>query len=221
MTMADRYFVPICLYPHTKYRTREGVAALFEKYELHRRDHLIVIADRLLGFDNLVTGRYWSSDTVFEKARREAEQIFKMIKRISVAAGAHESGRIAYWDEIAETPRFQEFAGRMRREFLAEKMLRSALEEFVERRVGRFGLGSRPDEERDYEREFLLSEVCMSVFCTEVLGNRVEIWESAPAPDIPDPLKLLYNKRPEVVTRVTGRPPARALRFLFDMATAA
>jgi hypothetical protein len=44
-TAAARYFIPVCLYPHTKYRTHAGVAALIEKYELRHHDHLIVVAE--------------------------------------------------------------------------------------------------------------------------------------------------------------------------------
>jgi hypothetical protein len=67
--------------------------------------------------------------------------------------------------------------------------------------------------ERHYEREYLLSEVCMSVFCTELLGYWVEIWEAA---DIPDPLKLLYEHRAHLVAKVTGHPANGVLTFLFD-----
>jgi hypothetical protein len=177
MIIVESYFVPICLYPHTAYRTNKGVVALFEKYQLQSHDYLIVIADRLFALDNLVTGRYWSADSLFIKARREATQIFNLVRRNSYKFGAQSHGRIVYWDEIAETPQFREFAKRLRDEFLAEKLLSTALEDFVNRRAERFGLGSSPERDRSYEREYLLSEVCMSTFCTEVLGYRVEVWE--------------------------------------------
>ena len=217
MTDAEpRYIAPICLYPHTAYRTANGVTALFEKYQLQRHDHLIVIADQLFALDNLVTGRYCSAKTVFVKARTEAEQIFNLVRRVSHKMKAHERGRIVYWDEIAKTPHFEEFAMRMRAEFLADEFLSSALEDFVERRVERFGLGASPKDESDHEREYLLSEVCMSVYCTEVLGYWTEIWEQPPPPNLPDPLKLLYEHRPDLLAKVTGHPANRILEFLFD-----
>jgi hypothetical protein len=214
--MTDRYFVPICLYPHTAYRTHDGVEYLFEKYELQQHDYMIVIADRLLALDRLVTGRYWSVDTVYVKAKQEAGQIHNLIAKVSHRAEAHERGSIAYWDEIVSHWRFEEFSIRMRDEVLADQLLRTALDEFVSRRVSRFGLGSNLQREREFEREYLLGEVCMSVFCTEVLGYCIEVWERPPAPDLPDPLKLLYDSRPEVVARATGHPPRRVLRFLYD-----
>ena len=216
MSPGARYFIPVCLYPHTKYRTQAGVTALFQKYELRSHQYLIVIADRLLVLDRLVTGRYWSLASTIAKARQEAEQILKLIKRISYKMGAQSGGKIVYWNEIAETLEFAAFAGRLRQQVLEDETLAGEIDKFVIRRVTRFGSGGARERERGYEREYLLSELCMSVFCTEVLDFCNEVWERPPAADIPDPLKLLYRHRPELVMRVTGRPVARVLHFLYS-----
>ena len=216
MSSIAQYFVPVCLYPHTRYRTRAGVIDLFERYELRSHPYLIVIADRLLVLDRLVTGRYWSVTGLTAKARQEAEQILKLIKRVAQETAARSRGRIVFWDKIAEADEFCTFSDRLRGQILSDHGLAGEIEEFVERRVARFGLGSLPERERAHEREYLLSEVCMSVFCTEVLGFSNEVWERPPAADVPDPLKLLYEDRPELVTRVPGRPVARRLQFLYS-----
>jgi len=215
MTSAARYFIPVCLYPHTKYRTKAGLSDLFQAYQLRSHAYLIVVADRLLVLDRLVTGRYWTETSATNKARQEAKQVLQLIKNTSYKVGAQANGRIVYWDEITEAAPYPNFAARLRDSILADPILAGAIEEFVERRVKRFGLGSAPERERDYEREYLLSEVCMSVFCTEVLGFSTEVWERPPSPDVPDPLKLLYEFRPEVVEQVTGQPTARVLSFLY------
>jgi len=211
-----RFFIPVCLYPHTKYRTHAGVRELFEKYQLRSHDYLIVVADRLLVLDRLVTGRYWSLASATAKAKQEAEQIFKLVTRVSHKMKAQTAGRIVYWDEITEAAEFCVFADRLRREVLADDLLCAEIDEFVTRRVTRFGMEGGSQHECEYEREYLLSELCMSVFCTEVLGFSHEVWERAPAAEVPDPLKLLYGVRPELVARVTGRPVARVLHFLYS-----
>jgi hypothetical protein len=215
MSSATRYFIPVCLYPHTKYRTSAGVAALVQKYDLRSHEHLIVVADRLLVLDRLVTGRHWTAASATVKARQEATQIVSLIERTCGKAGARGKGTIVYWDDVAETAQFSEFAGRLRAEVSADPLLAGAIDEFAELRARRFGLGSAPERERGYEREYLLSEVCMSVYCTEVLGFRVEVWERPPAAGAPDPLKLLYDERPDLIARLTGRPVARVLSFLY------
>jgi tRNA-dependent cyclodipeptide synthase len=215
MILPDRYFVPVCLYPHTRYRTALGVTTLFERYMLSSREYLIIVADRLLVLDRLVTGRYFTVNSAISKARKEAKQVVSLIRRIAQKVGANATGRIVYWDDVAETAEFSEFASRLRGAVLTDDFLAPAIEEFIDRRVKRFGLGSDPYREREYERDYLLSEVCMSVYCTEVLGFCNEVWERPPPLDIPDPLKLLYEHRPELVTRVTTRPAVRTLHFLY------
>jgi hypothetical protein len=214
--MEPKYFVPVCLYPHTKYRTKQAVEYLFTKYMFGFREHLIIIADRLLALDNLVTGRYWSANAVFSKARRDAEPVFRLICNVSRRLKADNSGKIVYWDDVAETSEFTAFSERMRHAILCNEMLSSSLEKGVTGRVRRFGLGACEKEERHFEREYLLSEVCMSVYCTEILDYPCEIWERPPLPELPDPLKLLYRHFPEVVVEVTGHSPRRALSFLFE-----
>lgn len=216
MTLQDRYFVPVCLYPHTRYRTEAGVTALFEKYIVSSREYLIIVADRLLVLDRLITGRYFTVNSAVHKARKEAEQVSSLIERIARKVGAGTVGRVVFWDEVAVTAEFGEFAPRLRQAVSADAFLAGVIEEFIDRRVKRFGSGSEPEREREHERDYLLSEVCMSVYCTEVLGLRNEVWGRPPAPEIPDPLKLLYAHRSDLVTRVTGRPTVRKLHFLYS-----
>jgi tRNA-dependent cyclodipeptide synthase len=219
MPSEPRYFIPVCLYPHTKYRTAAGVRTLFDKYALRDHDHLIVVADRLLVLDRLVTGRYWTVSSAVNKAKHEAKQILSLISRVSKGAGAQARGTVVCWDEIAETAQYSDFAQRLQHAILSDQLLTETIQAFVERRVGRYGLGASPEREQGYELEYLLSEVSMSVFCTEMLGFPDEVWERPPPADVPDPLKWLYGKRHELVTRLTGRPATRVLTFLFPDAS--
>jgi hypothetical protein len=215
MLSSPRYFIPVCLYPHTKYRTKAGVTDLFEKYSLHMCEHLVVIADRLLVLDRFVTGRYWSTESAFIAARREADQIRKLINRISQKCGASSKGRVVFWDDISTAEEFESFAIRLRKEIEGDTILSPVIEQFVTGRVDRFGLGAAPARERDHEREYIFGEICMSVFCTEMLEYWTEVWERPPASDVPDPLKLLYDVQAELVSRVTGHPNLRVLEFLY------
>ena len=216
MSSRARYFIPVCLYPHTKYRTQQGVSDLLEKFELRSSDYLMVVADELLVLDRLVSGRFWTVDSARIKARREAEQVLRLLKRTASKAGATEGATIVYWEAIADTHQFSEFSSRLRPHVVDDPVVGPELTAFAEQRVKRFGLGSNRDQELMYEREYLLSEVCMSIYCTEILSFTTEIWERPPGPDVPDILKLLYLKRPEVVATALGKPVRRTLRFLYE-----
>jgi hypothetical protein len=211
-----RYYVPVCLYPHTTYRTKAGATLLFDKYLVDSEQYLIVIADRLHALDRLVTGRYWSYDSVFIKARREAGEVSSLFARIAKRADAARHGKIVYWDDIAAGEAFKRFDKRLRAELSSNAAFMASLEAFVKLRVDRFGLGSDHAKEAEFEREYLLSEVSMSMFCTEVLGLSDEIWEKPISPGVPDPLGLIYSDHRDLVARTTGRPAARTLRFLYE-----
>jgi hypothetical protein len=213
-----RYYVPVCLYPHTTYRTKAGATLLFDKYLVDSEQYLIVIADRLHALDRLVTGRYWSYDSVLIKARREAGEVSSLFERIAKRADAARHGKIAYWDDIAAGEAFKRFNKGLRAELSSNAAFVSSLEAFVKLRVDRFGLGSDHDKEAEFEREYLLSEVSMSMFCTEVLGFSDEIWEKPVSPGVPDPLGLIYSDHRDLVARTTGRPATRTLRFLHEAA---
>jgi hypothetical protein len=213
-----RYYVPVCLYPHTTYRTKAGATLLFDKYLIDSEQYLIVIADRLHALDRLVTGRYWSYDSVLIKARREAGEVSSLFERIAKRADAARHCNIVYWDDIAAGEAFKRFNKGLRAELSSNAAFVSSLEAFVKRRVDRFGLGSDHDKEAEFEREYLLSEVSMSMFCTEVLGFSDEIWEKPVSPGVPDPLGLIYSDHRDLVARTTGRPATRTLRFLHEAA---
>ena len=106
---ANRYFVPVCLYPHTTYRTRNGLTELINKFSLADHDHLIVVADHLLALDNLVTGRFWNPDMVYEKARRQGSQIFRLIKKTAKREESAKRMKLFFWDDISTQRQFREF----------------------------------------------------------------------------------------------------------------
>jgi hypothetical protein len=212
---AKRCYVPVCLYPHTTYRTKAGATLLFDKFLVESEQYLIVIADRLHALDRLVTGRFWNQESVFIKARREAGQVLSLFERIAKRADAGRHGKIVYWDDIAAGEAFERFNRGVRAALSANAALVSSLEAFVKLRVNRFGMGSDHAKEAAFEREYLLSEVAMSMFCTEVLGFSDEIWEKPVAQGAPDPLALIYSDHRDLVARTTGHAAARTLHFLY------
>ncbi len=213
-----RYFIPVCLYPHTRYRTRQGILDLISKYSLAECDHLIVVADHLLALDNIVTGRFWNERRVFEKARRESNNVFRLIMRISAKENTRDHCRLAYWDDIAKTDPFISFRFRLVEICRANVAFMEQVDRFIDERVGRFGMGANQDRERQAEFDYIIGEISMSLYCTEILSYRTEIWERPLEPDAPDPLRILYEDFPHIVMTACNRPRTiRRLSFLSDI----
>lgn len=218
MPARPRYFIPVCLYPHTKYRTRQGILDLIAKFRLAEFDHLIVVADHLLALDKIVTGRYWNEKSVFQKARQESHNVFRLIKKVSDKENTGDHCRLAYWDDIAATDTFTAVRSRLVETCRAKAAFMAVVDCFVDERVERFGMGADPDRERQAELDYILGEITMSIYCTEILSYWFEIWERPLAADSVDPLRILYENFPDIVTTACQRPRTiRRLRFLSEI----
>ena len=212
-----RFFIPVCLYPHTRYRTRRGIEDLIAKFRLANFDHLIVVADHLLALDKIVTGRFWNEKTVFDKTRREGSGVFRLIAKVSRSEQARDRCSLAYWDEIAARDHFVRFRERLLAACHAEPAFMAVIERFVDGRVARFGMGADPERERRAEFDYILGELSMSVYCTEVLGYWNEIWERPLEAGAIDPLRIVYEDFPHIVTNACQRPQTRRrLSYLYD-----
>lgn len=205
----------MCMYPHTKYRTNKGLLFLFEKFSLYSSEYIIVVADRLNALDNLLTGKYVRKNNVFLKSRAEAEQFMKQAKKISKQSGAISSGQFYYWDELASQPEYLDFYELLKEEIFANKSMTNVIQKFINNRVERYGLGLSKADEEKYELDYILGEISMSVYCTEILRFNTEIWEKPISADMPDPLSVLYSENLDIIRKIARAEPSRKLEYLF------
>jgi hypothetical protein len=215
MSGSTGFYVPVYLFSYSLYRTRRGPADLFKAFALHENNHLVVIADRLLGLDRLITGGDRSVEQMLHRARREAELVFGQFEHVARVFRAQDKGMIAYWDDIADRPDYIAFARNMRALAMGNGDVWAALQRFAQQRVAAHGAGVHPDRELTLEMDYLLSEICMSVFCTELLGYRCEVRERPLQPGIPDPVHLLYTHHRPLIAQATGRFPMRRMLHLY------
>ena len=213
--MQKKLYVPMCLYPHTKYRTKIGLETLFDTFLLSENQYLIILADVLQALDNMVTGRFYSQKSVHIKARRDAEQIARLVKKVAKSRSALSTGKIVFWDDIAQTQGYINHSTQLREAILSVEHLSQEINSFIMKRIERFGLGASLKKEYLYEQDYILSEICMSTYCIEVLGYHTEVWERPLKEDAPDPLKILYAHHSNLLEGITGHPPKRNLQFLF------
>ncbi|MBT5496106.1 MAG: hypothetical protein HOK54_10220 [Alphaproteobacteria bacterium] len=214
MMASDKLYIPVCLYPHTSYRTKAGVEHLMTAMTLGERDFLIVIADHLLALDRIVTGRVVTEKNVYRTARRDAEQVYRLIRRTLQRADIDVEDRLQYWAHIGEDPAYGEFSSMLRDAVSRDSGMTAEIDRFVDARIKRYAMGSNDTAERAAQLDYLMSEVCMSVYCSEILGYETEVWERPPKPEVPDPLKVLYASHRSIVEGVIGKSCRRELVFL-------
>lgn len=206
----------MCLYAHTRYRTREGLTNLFEKFDLARQPHLIVVADRLQALDRLVTGRYWTVDGTYRKSRSEADQLKRLVERVAAKCGAADKGQVVFWETISHSKEFSDLTARLWEILTIDPELQAQSMRFVEGRVERFGM-KKDDKEREWQTEYLLGEMAMSIYCTEVLGYANEVWERPLGPDEPDPIGAAYAHQSDSLLALLHKDALeRHLHFLYE-----
>ena len=215
-----RYFIPVFLYPHVKYRTRHGILDLIAKYRLADHDHLVVVADEVqTGETSPAVGRMrdgpqWQT----ERARTllDRSEVLRLFGSEVHDRDERQRGALVSWGQITKTAPFAALEARLSENVTANPRLMQTMGRAVERRLA---LLSQPNGfESAYQAEFdaALGEIAMSLYCTEVLSYRTEIWERPLDADSIDPLGTVYRDHPDIVRAACQRSRTmRRLEFLY------
>jgi hypothetical protein len=121
---------------------------------------------------------------------------------------------IAKWRDIAGQDNYMGLLQRLSSVVEEDKDLAAVVDQFVVQHVRKFCW--RSDEQAaKWEKRYLLEEITMSIYVTEMLGYPRELWESPPNPQFADPIGYLYESRPELVQMLVGkRTLSRKLEIL-------
>jgi len=197
-------FIPICLYSKTFYRKKENMKYLFSKYIQTSEATLIVICDDLHAYNLIIRGNCSTIDEAFKKAKKQGENLLNMILNIQKQFTEVEDLRITMWTEIASQNKYTELLQNLKNILEQDKELEAVINEFVTLHIRKFRWSVHKDAAK-WEERYLLQEIIMSIYVTEILGYSRELWENAPDPNSPDPIGYLYQNRPELVQRLVGK----------------
>lgn len=196
-------FIPICLYAKTFYRRKEGMKYIFSKYIGQSEASLILICDELHAYNLIIRGNCSSIDEAFKKAKGQGENLRGMILNVHKQFTDVENIRIAIWHDIAGENKYIELLKNLKKILEQDKDLRDVVDEFVTLHVRKFRW--KIDKEAvKWEERYLLGEITMSIYVTEILGYPRELWETAPNLNFPDPIGYLYESRPELIQMLVG-----------------
>ena len=190
-----RLFLPICLYARSVYRTRKGMQAVFSQYLPTASAALVLVCDDLHALNQLMVQRYRDSTSAQHAARaqgaRTVRQVYNVLDRMK---HAETDVAVHAWRELAEDPRFSILLQKIRSLHREDVAFARLVASFVGRHNEILRRVLHPDA-MGIELNYLLNEIAMSIFVTEVLGFNTEVWEAAPKRDMPDPLAFLYQNR--------------------------
>jgi len=196
-------FIPICLYSNTFYRKKENIKYLFSKYIQTSESALVVICDSLHAYNLIIRGSCSTIDEAFERAKRQGENLLSMIRNVQKKFTEVDNLWIAMWNEITTQNKYLEILQNLKSIVEQDKELEAVVNKFITLYVRKFRWN--PSEATKWEERYLLEEVTMSIYVTEILGYSRELWEKAPEPDFPDPIGYLYQNRSELIQRLVGK----------------
>jgi tRNA-dependent cyclodipeptide synthase len=208
-------FIPICLYAKTFYRRKKNMKYIFSKYIQSSEAAMILICDDLHAYNLIIRGNCSSIDEAFKKARSQGENLHAMILNVHRQFTEVKNLSIVKWNDIASQNKYIELFQNLKSTLEQDEDLAAVVKEFVTSHVRKFYWRRDNKEATKWEERYLLEEITMSIYVTEILGYPRELWEIAPNPDFPDPIGYLYKNKSAIVQKLVGKKVlARRLEIL-------
>jgi hypothetical protein len=195
-------FIPMCLYATSFYYQKRNIEYLFDNYISNYKHCLIVIADDLRAYNQIIKNLEENIDDALNSSRKKGDEI----KNLVVNSLKDKEGSdilIKKWVDFKQNSEFIKIKEIVSNEIRINNSFKDVIHEFILFNLRKFDV-QEDLESKYYEHQYILEEIAMSIFATEILGYSTELWEKAPT-NSPDPIKFLYENSPDIVKKITGK----------------
>lgn len=154
----------------------------------------VLVCDDLHAINQLMVLRYKEWTSAEQAARYQGALRKRQAENTLEALDLGAQATVRVWREVACEERFAKMFSQVEELASSDPRFSEILQRFV---------GSHNDilrrvlhpQAAELERSYILNEIAMSTYVTEILGYPTEIWETAPKQNLPDPLGFLYRER--------------------------
>ena len=195
-------FLPICLYSKN-YKLKENVKYVFKNYIIPSKSSLILICDDLHAYNLIIRGIASQADA-FIKAKMQGENLKKMILNVKKKFTELENFELLSWNDLSSQFSFKRILTGVEDHLYKDSELEKQVIQFIITNIQKFN-GRVNLSNKKWERRYLLEEIAMSIYVTEIKGYWLEFWDSPPDPHCADPIGFLYKERPDIVKRLVGK----------------
>lgn len=214
-------FVPICLYSDGFFLKSDNI-----KYFLHSfsdyDELLFLIVDKLYGNNLLIKEKTQSNDEANRLANKRGTDVYSFVKN-SISDyynnNNHKKAKITLlrWADFSEKEEYKSLYERVTNEFESNELLKKYSNDFILYNLKK--LTSKINlTKKNLEAEYLFGEITMSLFLTEKMNYKDEIWEKPPNPDMTDPINILYKSEMNSLTKIIkSKNPIRNQIFISDI----
>lgn len=207
-------YLPIGLHPLASFCGRGSVERLYGGTLSRAEASLVLLADDLLAYHEILSGGARGVERAFAKARRRSAEIRRHSERARRRHPEVRNNILCSWSELTGRKGFRQVYRRLRQCLRAEEEVAEVFRDAACERADR--LAWKLDEETVcWAERYLMEEAAMSLYIAEGLGYWKEIREAAPDSEAADPLSILYGDRRDQIRWLAGRPRVRRrLEFL-------
>lgn len=163
---------------------------------------LIVIADDLRAYNLIIKNEETSIDEALVKARQKGDEILNLVSK-TIGIADNPNIVIKKWKDIMEIEDFLKIKNVVNTTINSHEEVKAVVHDFILFNLRKFDVEADL-ESRYYENQYIVEEIAMSIYATEILDYSTELWEKSPV-DSPDPIKFLYDNSTDIVKHITNK----------------
>lgn len=210
-------FIPVCLYSNGFFLVKENLRFFLHVFS-DCSELLFVIVDKLYGNNLLIKEKVQDEEQARKAYKERGEHIFLHVKNtIQDYVESHlvqTKYQIYRWNDIADRQEYIKLLNRILSVFNSNMNLKYYSDMFIIHNLTKM-TDRITQKKMELEREYLFSEIAMSIYLTEILGYENELWEKPLSEYLPDPLDILYNEEKESLTYIlTNKHSIRVQQYL-------
>ncbi|MCZ6834848.1 MAG: hypothetical protein O7G85_03660 [Planctomycetota bacterium] len=195
-----RFFMPVCLYSQVL-KCRCNIELVLRPRLEAGGSGLLLVCDEIHAL-NLQMRHGLEASTAIQKAEQQGLELTRMLRHLLDQNNWNSSVHLHRWRDLSRDPDYQRIRENMGRKLDRCLSLSREVDRFVETSLLKFG---GPDSSSTLERNYLLSEMAMTMFIAEFKSCRLHLWERLPTQPDPDPIGLMYRDHLDFVRLITGK----------------
>lgn len=192
MEIEENLFVPICLYSKSFYYIKDNIEYLFKEIITQYDKSVLIIADDLRAYNLIIKKEESSIDIAYNKARNRGSEIRNMILKVLEKVDENDNIKIHFWKEISGLEKYIQLKNKIETLIQSDSNISCEIDRFIE-----YNLSKIAKENNSlitaYEYRYILEEITMSIYMTEVENYTTELWEKRLNLDEPDPIQFIYE----------------------------
>lgn len=201
------FFLPVCLYATTKYRQKSFFENLLMNLTANYKNGLILVCDEARVFDLLITGKCINENEARAKATADGKNILRMIENL-LSGHNYRQLSLSNWNAVSSSPRYAELEESIVKALANDAEFSEVFESYARALLRKLRRPKAVDI-FNYEMRYLLNEVVMSIYVSEILGFPDEIWEVKAIEKPIDPITFLYEDKKILVSEWIGKSVLR------------